>query len=80
MNTPAKFDSTMYRLAPIMELIAELNPHDADIRAKSIDPRRSVALLAPAGSGKTTQLIYRLMALLTVVEVPEHILTITFSL
>ncbi|KKN89574.1 hypothetical protein LCGC14_0237060 [marine sediment metagenome] len=79
MNAPAKFDSTMYHLAPIMELIAELNPHDADIRAKSIDPRRSVALLAPAGSGKTTQLIYRLMALLTVVEVPEHILTITFT-
>lgn len=66
-------------LDPIFAAIAATNPHDGAARAYSIDPRRSMALLAPAGSGKTTQLLFRLLACLTVVERPEEILAITFT-
>lgn len=79
MNAPAQINSALSHLSPIMEAIASSNPHDAGIRAISIDPSRNVGLLAPAGSGKTTQLLYRLMACLTVVERPEQILAITFT-
>ncbi|AVX92599.1 MULTISPECIES: UvrD-helicase domain-containing protein [Pseudomonas] len=66
-------------LEPIFAAIAAANPHDGQARADSIDPRRSLALLAPAGSGKTTQLLFRMLACLTVVERPEEILAITFT-
>lgn len=79
MTVPARIESQISHLTPIMAAIAATNPHDADVRALSIDPSRSVALLAPAGSGKTTQLLYRLLACLTVVERPEEILAITFT-
>lgn len=79
MNAAVKIESKLSHLTPIMAAIAKLNPHDADVRALSIDPCRSLALLAPAGSGKTTQLLYRFMACLTVVERPEQILAITFT-
>jgi ATP-dependent helicase/nuclease subunit A len=79
MTSQARIESKVSHLNPIMAAIAALNPHDADVRALSIDPSRSVALLAPAGSGKTTQLIYRLLACLTVVQRPEEILAITFT-
>lgn len=79
MTVPARIESQLSHLTPIMAAIAATNPHDADVRALSIDPSRSVALLAPAGSGKTTQLLLRLLACLTVVERPEEILAITFT-
>lgn len=79
MTAQARIESQVSHLTPIMKAIAALNPHDADVRALSIDPCRSVALLAPAGSGKTTQLLYRFMACLTVVERPEQIRAITFT-
>lgn len=79
MNAPARIETKLSHLSPILAAIAQTNPHDADARALSIDPSRSVALLAPAGSGKTTQLLYRFMACLTVVERPEQILAITFT-
>lgn len=78
MNTAA-IETPFAHLNPILNAIALTNEHDAYVRALSIDPSRSVALLAPAGSGKTTQLLYRMMACLTVVEAPEHILAITFT-
>tara|TARA_R110002124_G_scaffold128157_19_gene288709 strand:+ start:5714 stop:9037 length:3324 start_codon:yes stop_codon:yes gene_type:complete len=79
MTAQAKITAALSHLTPVMDAIAQSNPHDAEVRSMAIDPRRSVALRAPAGSGKTTELIYRLMACLTVVEQPEQILTITFT-
>lgn len=66
-------------LASIFAGIEASNPHDGAIRALSIDPRRSMILMAPAGSGKTTQLLLRLLACLTVATRPEEILAITFT-
>ena len=79
MTAQVRIESKISHLTPIMAAIAASNPHDGDVRALSIDPCRSIALLAPAGSGKTTQLLYRLLALLSVVERPEEILAITFT-
>ncbi|MFL1449376.1 UvrD-helicase domain-containing protein [Pseudomonas tritici] len=79
MTVQTRIESQVSHLTPIMAAIAAGNPHDGDARAMSIDPCRSVALLAPAGSGKTTQLILRMLACLTVVERPEQILAITFT-
>jgi ATP-dependent helicase/nuclease subunit A len=70
---------TLTHLASIFAGIEASNPHDGAIRALSIDPRRSMVLMAPAGSGKTTQLLFRLLACLTVSQRPEEILAITFT-
>lgn len=66
-------------LASIFAGIEATNPHDGAVRALSIDPWRSMVLMAPAGSGKTTQLLLRLLACLTVAMRPEEILAITFT-
>jgi ATP-dependent exoDNAse (exonuclease V) beta subunit len=52
---------------------------DAQARLHAVDPARSVILQAPAGSGKTTVLIERLLVLLTRAQTPEEILAITFT-
>jgi ATP-dependent exoDNAse (exonuclease V) beta subunit len=52
---------------------------DAAARAAAVDTRRSFLLQAPAGSGKTTVLTCRLLALLAVVDEPEEVLAITFT-
>jgi ATP-dependent helicase/nuclease subunit A len=52
---------------------------DASARDRASDPRRSILLQAPAGSGKTTVLTERLLRLLSVVDQPEEILAITFT-
>ncbi len=52
---------------------------DSAVRQRAIDPRRSVLLQAPAGSGKTTVLIQRLLRLLAQVDAPEQVLAITFT-
>ncbi len=52
---------------------------DERAREQATDPRRSVLLQAPAGSGKTTVLTERLLRLLANVDEPEEILAITFT-
>jgi ATP-dependent exoDNAse (exonuclease V) beta subunit len=57
----------------------EATAEDASARNRASDPRRSILLQAPAGSGKTTVLTERLLRLLSVVDQPEEILAITFT-
>jgi ATP-dependent helicase/nuclease subunit A len=57
----------------------EATAADASARDRASDPRRSILLQAPAGSGKTTVLTERLLRLLSVVDQPEEILAITFT-
>jgi ATP-dependent helicase/nuclease subunit A len=52
---------------------------DAAAREQALDPRHSVVLEAPAGSGKTTVLTERMLRLLSIVDEPEQILAITFT-
>lgn len=52
---------------------------DAAQRARSLDPRESFLVQAPAGSGKTALLVLRYLALLPHVEEPEQVLAITFT-
>lgn len=66
-------------LDPIFAAVANSNPHDGPARAAAMDPRRSVICLAPAGSGKTTELVHRMLACLAISTKPEQVLGITFT-
>ena len=63
----------------ILAAVAASNPHDGPARAAAMDPRKSIVCLAPAGSGKTTELIYRMLACLAISTKPEEVLAITFT-
>lgn len=52
---------------------------DQQQRSLALDPKRSFAVTAPAGSGKTELLTKRLLTLLAQVQQPEEILAITFT-
>jgi ATP-dependent helicase/nuclease subunit A len=52
---------------------------DRRARQEALDVNRSMLLQAPAGSGKTTVLTARFLALLAAVDAPEEILAITFT-
>ena len=52
---------------------------DALARSAAVDTSASFLLQAPAGSGKTTVLVCRLLALLASVDEPEEVLAITFT-
>ncbi len=52
---------------------------DHRARQEALDVRRSMLLQAPAGSGKTTVLTARFLALLAAADAPEEILAITFT-
>ena len=69
-----------------MTVLSETDAHpgdamlaDSGARDTAVDPGHSVILQAPAGSGKTSLLVRRYLALLGYVERPEQILAITFT-
>lgn len=49
------------------------------VRAEILDPGQSFHLEAPAGSGKTRQLVARFLTLLAAVNQPQEILVLTFN-
>src|SRR3954468_4380115 len=53
---------------------------DQKAREAALDPRRSFIVQAPAGSGKTELLVQRYVRLLSVVDKPEEIVAITFTI
>src|SRR6267378_750572 len=53
---------------------------DATARERALDVTRSFIVQAPAGSGKTDLLVKRYIKLLGVVDKPEEILAITFTI
>lgn len=52
---------------------------DSEARKIALDPSRSFAVAAPAGSGKTELLTQRVLRLLSIVNEPEEILCMTFT-
>ena len=52
---------------------------DSQARQLALDPAQSILLQAPAGSGKTTVLTSRYLALLGTVDQPEEVLAVTFT-
>ncbi|WP_051234972.1 UvrD-helicase domain-containing protein [Marinimicrobium agarilyticum] len=54
-------------------------PPDLEARQEALDPTRSFAVAAPAGSGKTGLLTQRVLTLLAGCDHPEEVLAITFT-
>ena len=57
-----------------------VEPPDQRKREQALDPRRSILVQAPAGSGKTDLLTRRFLCLLGEVDSPDQIVAITFTI
>lgn len=62
-----------------LQSLDEKAPQDSLARRAALDPTRSFAVSAPAGSGKTGLLTQRLLKLLSLCDNPEEVLAITFT-
>src|SRR5438270_9164617 len=60
--------------------MTESQPPDLQEREQAIQPDRSFIVKAPAGSGKTGLLVQRILALLGMVERPESVVAMTFTI
>src|SRR6478609_7761810 len=62
------------------EMMTDFQPVDVREREQAIQPDRSFIVKAPAGSGKTGLLVQRILALLGLVERPESVVAMTFTI
>jgi ATP-dependent exoDNAse (exonuclease V) beta subunit len=60
-------------------MVSRQQPPDFQARTRALDPSESFIVQAPAGSGKTSLLTDRVLALLAQVERPEQIVAMTFT-
>jgi len=60
--------------------MTDFQPIDVRERELAIQPDRSFIVKAPAGSGKTGLLVQRILALLGLVERPESVVAMTFTI